>query len=140
MTRITLGLIVICIALTSSAAELTVKDGWVRASIPGAPNGAAYFTLHNDSDRRISLIGLSTPVSETAELHTHRHEEGMMKMAHVPKLRLEPGETVTMQAGGYHVMLLGLKEPLKAATRIRVVLYFADDTTQTVELDVRDAQ
>ena len=119
------------------AAELTVSEGWARASIPGAANGAAYVSLMNDSADNITLTGLSSEVSAKTELHTHVHEDGMMKMQHVPELTLRPGESVSMKPGSYHIMLMGLTSPLRAGAELALVLKFSDGTSQRMTLAVR---
>lgn len=132
--------VIVCaafISLTTHAAELLMKDGWVRASIPGAANGAAYLTLENNSERAVTLVGMSSAVSDTTELHRHTHADGMMKMEHVPEKTITPGESLMMKPGGYHVMLMGLKQPLQENQSIRIVLDFADGTQQVLDVGIR---
>ena len=117
---------------------LTVKDAWARSSPMNADTGALYFTIVNRSGQDDALVGVSTEVAATAELHRSHMEGDVMKMEPVPGGRVEvpAGQTVTFAPGGLHVMLMGLKAPLKAGSTFEVTLHFerAGDVTVTVEV------
>lgn len=123
-----------------TAAELTVNEAWARASIPGMANGAGYVSLTNNVQEPVTLVKLQSTASSKAELHTHQHDEGMMKMVHVPELTLAPGESLTMKPGSYHVMFFDLKNPFKKGDSIPLVLHFNDGSAQQVTLNVRELQ
>lgn len=106
-------------------------------SIPGAANGAAYLSLKNTGDDAVTLVGMSSEVAKVTELHTHIHADGMMRMENVPSKVISPGESLIMQPGGYHVMLMGLKQPLGDNGTVRIVLNFADGTQQTLDVGIR---
>ncbi len=115
--------------------DLAVTNAWARASAGAATTGAAYFTIadNTSTDR---LIGISTPVAGKAELHETRNENGVMQMRPVPALPLEPGKTLTLAPGGYHVMLLNLKQPLKAGDSFPLTLVFEKAKPITVQVKV----
>ena len=98
--------------------------------------GAAYFTVtaNVQPDR---LVGVSTPVAATAELHETINDNGVMKMRPVAAIALDPGKSVTFTPGGYHVMLVGLKSPLKAGDSFPLTLTFehAPPITVTVKVE-----
>lgn len=139
MLKKLLGCALLMMAIPSLANDLKIDNAWARASIPGTVNGAAYATLSNDSDSAVKLLGMHSSASKKAELHKHQHADGMMKMVHVQHVVIQPGESLTMQPGGYHIMLMGLNQPLKAGETVEVTLQF-DDKTQQISIPVRKSQ
>ena len=103
-------------------AVLTVNDPYVRAVPPGQPNSAAFMGLVNGTGAPRALVGGRSDVAEVVELHTHTMEDGMMKMRRVERIDLPAGETVTLDPGGLHVMLIGLKRGLKPGDQIDLTL------------------
>ena len=116
---------------------ITVSDVWARAS--KVRNSAAYMTITNERATPVRLVAVSTPIARRAELHTTRIEEGVMKMRPVEAIEIGPGQTVRLEPGGYHVMLLGLEEPLRVDDRFDLTLTFDDGTTVDVAAHVRKA-
>ncbi|AVJ56911.1 hypothetical protein C5610_11835 [Idiomarina sp. OT37-5b] len=129
--------ILACCTFSAWAVDVTATNAWARASIPGASSGAGYVSLHNETASVITLVGMKSDVSKTTELHTHIHEDGMMKMTHVSEVSIAPGETLEMKPGGYHIMLMGLQEPLQEGSTVAVELLFADGRSQLLQLEVR---
>jgi len=125
-------------ALTTGAfaqgGRVEVKDAWARATPSGAVNGAAYLTVQSASADR--LTGVSTPVAGKAELHETTMAGGIMKMREVPGIDLPPGQAVTLKPGAVHIMLLGLKQPLKAGGTFPLTLDFAKAGQQQVSVAV----
>ena len=113
-----------------------IDHPWARASAGAAKNGAAFMvlTVKGTGDK---LTGFASPVAASAELHETIDDKGIMKMRPVPNLTLEPGKPVTLAPGGYHVMLMGLKAPLKAGDAFPLTLKFehAPDMTITVNVE-----
>lgn len=96
-----------------SYAHVNISNAQVRLLPSVVPNTSAYLRLENDTTQPLILVSASSPVSKKVEIHNHIHEGGVMKMVHLPSLIVPPGETLHFQPGGYHLMLLGLKKPLK---------------------------
>ena len=113
-----------------------IDHPWARASAGAAKTGAAYLTI-TDQGPPDRLTGVSTPVADTAELHESMADMGTMKMRPLSGLTLAPGKPVTLAPGGYHVMLLGLKAPLKAGDTFPLTLRFehAEPLTVTVAVE-----
>jgi periplasmic copper chaperone A len=113
---------------TNSWAEntVTVENAWARATAPGQPNGAAYISLMNHSDKTVRLMSISsdTTISHQIEIHTHLQEDGMMKMRRLNNLSLPPHSQMTMQPGGHHLMLMKLQQPLKTGGTLPLTLRF----------------
>jgi len=78
----------------------------------------------------------STPVAATAEVHETTNDNGVMRMRPVPTLALEPGKSVTLTPGGYHLMLMGLKHPLKQGDSFPLTLTFAHAAPVTVQVSI----
>jgi copper(I)-binding protein len=94
-------------------AEVTVTDATVRLLPPGVPNTAAYFSIRNSSDISRTLIGASADFATKAEIHNHVLMNDMMSMQQQSEVVLQPGESVQFSPGGLHIMLFGLKQPLR---------------------------
>jgi copper(I)-binding protein len=94
-------------------AEVTVTDATVRLLPPGVPNTAAYFSIRNSSDISRTLIGASADFATKAEIHNHVLMNDMMSMQQQSEVVLKPGESVQFSPGGLHIMLFGLKQPLR---------------------------
>jgi periplasmic copper chaperone A len=129
------------LAEVADPANIRVDHAWSRASAGPASTGVAYFTVTNDGppDR---LVGTSTPIAATAELHETIRDNGVMKMRPVGALALTPGKPLTLSPGGYHVMLTGLKAPLKPNADFPLTLTFehAPPITVTVKVEAVGAQ
>lgn len=120
---------------TAQAAELSVEKPWARATAGRAETGAAYVTLKG-GDGADSLIAAASPVAESVELHTHLEEDGVMRMRQVPSIPVGPGEKVELKPGGLHIMLIGLKGPLKEGKRFPLTLTFQRAGTVEVEVPI----
>ena len=115
-------------------AQVTIDMPWARATAPKAMVGGAFMTITSIAADRVTRV--ESPVASTAELHQTVEEAGVMKMKPVPALVLEPGKSVTLKPGGYHVMLMGLKAPLKQGEHFPITLYFAKSPPVTVEVQI----
>ena len=117
------------------AGDVAVYDAWARASAGPARTGAAYVTIQNRGapDR---LIGVDTVVALRADLHTHTMEGGVMKMRAVDSVAIGAGQRISLQPGGRHVMLMGLKAPLKEGETFPMTLKFERAGTVTVTVRV----
>ena len=113
-----------------------VHDAWARASAGAAPNGAAYVALSGGA-KPDSLTGISTPVAEAADVHETIDDHGVMKMRSVPAVPIPAGQQVIFKPGGYHIMLMGLKQPLVAGQTFKLTLTFAHAAPVTIDVPVR---
>ena len=115
-----------------------VDHAWARATAASAKAGAIYLTL-TDTGAPDRVIGASTPVAATAEVHETINDNGVMRMRPVPALALETGTTVVLKPGGYHVMLMGLRQQLKPGDTFPVTLTFAQAPPVTATVTVGTA-
>ena len=96
------------------AGSLEIKHPWARATPKGATVAGGYLKIVNTGNAADRLIGGSTPASGKFEIHEMSMDGGVMKMRALPKgLEIQPGETVELKPGSYHLMFVGLKEPFE---------------------------
>jgi copper(I)-binding protein len=118
LTTLLAGLL---IAVASAAhAEVSVTAPWVRATVPAQKSTGAYMHLVSASGAR--LVGVSSPVAVTVELHQMEMKGDMMKMRQVDGIDLPPGKGVNLASGSYHIMLVGLKRQLRAGEAVEISL------------------
>lgn len=125
------------LAFPAFAADITVTDTYARASAGAAQVGAAFMTIGNSGTTADSLVAASTPAAAETELHTHMMEGDMMRMRQIPSIDVPAGGTVALQPGGLHVMLMGLKAPLKEGETFPLTLKFAKAGDLTVQVPVK---
>ncbi len=102
------------------AGDIQVENAWTRATAPG--QDAAGMDLTITSKQAATLVGVSSPAAKTVELHSMTSESGMMKMREVEAIELPAGKRVNLREGGYHLMLTGLKAPLKGGESVPLTL------------------
>jgi copper(I)-binding protein len=129
-----LTLIALALAAGTAHAQVTVKDPWVRATVPQQKATGAFMQLSAAQDTR--LVEARSPVAGTVEIHEMKMENNVMKMRAVPGLDVPAGKGVDLKPGGYHVMLLDLKEQMKEGATVPVTLVFEgkDKKRETVEV------
>jgi periplasmic copper chaperone A len=131
MTLNSLTSIALLIALASGAAPaqtadaaITIKDAWVRTTVPGQKGTGAYMKITAKEGTR--LVGASSPVAGMAEVHEMKMDGDIMKMRGLPGLELPAGKTVELKPGGLHVMLMDLKTALPKDSTVPLTLLFKD--------------
>lgn len=129
--------VLMSLAAAAASAQTTVKDAWIRGTV--AQQKATGMFAQISSVQGSRLVGVSSPVAGVAEVHEMAMEGNVMKMrALADGLALPAGHTVELKPGGYHVMLMDLKQPLEAGSTVPVTLVFegADKKRESVELQV----
>lgn len=116
---------------------IKIDQPWSRATPGTASVGAAYLVIHNTDKTADRLIGISTPIAETAEIHTHVMDNGMMLMQQLPAVDLTPDEPAVFKPGGHHIMLIGLKQPLREGERFQLTLTFAQAHAITFDVAIK---
>jgi hypothetical protein len=118
-------------ALPAQAEDVTVGSlkisaPWARATPKGASVGGGYMKITNTGTAPDRLLGGVTAVAGRFEVHEMSMDNGVMKMRPVTGgLEIKPGQTVELKPGGYHVMLMGLKEQLVQGKHFKATLEFA---------------
>jgi periplasmic copper chaperone A len=121
----------------AAAPAVTVSQAWARASAGAATTGAAYVTLTGGASDD-TLIGVSAPVADTVQVHESSSEGGVMRMRQVTAgVPVPAGKTVVLRPGGYHIMMIGLHQPLVAGHGFPLTLTFAHAAPVTVPVTVQ---
>jgi hypothetical protein len=113
---------------------LIVSHPWARASAPTARTGAAYMRIECAPGMKDRLLGARTPIAETATVHETTVIDGIARMRHVPEIGIAPDHPVDLAPGGMHLMLMGLKYPLKEGDLFPLVLTF--EKAGDIQVDV----
>jgi len=116
---------------------IKIVNPWVRAVPPNMKNSALFMTIVNEGDEDDELIGVETDVAKMVQIHKTVNEKGVMKMLHVDKIEIHGHSKVELKPGGYHVMLMGLKKPLKEGEKVKVILVFKNSGKIQIEAPVK---
>lgn len=117
------------------AGDVLAEGAWSRATAPG--QDAAMVDMSITSKQAATLVGFSSPACKAAELHSMTHEGGVMKMREVKEIALQAGQRVSLGESGYHLMLLGLKAPLKAGDALPLTLSVRLADKRIVKVEVK---
>jgi hypothetical protein len=114
------GLGLALFSATGLADPIEVTDAWARATMPGQTVAGVYMRIK--STLRARLVGVNSPAAKAAEVHSMRHEGGVMKMRKLEFLDLPAGETIALDPGGNHVMLFDIRRPLQPGEHVKLTL------------------
>ncbi|WP_374684693.1 copper chaperone PCu(A)C [Variovorax sp. ZS18.2.2] len=121
--------------VATAHAQVTVKEAWVRATVPQQQATGAFMQLSAAKDTK--LISASSPVTPIVEVHEMAMQDGVMRMRQVPSVVLPAGKTVELKPGGYHVMLLDLKQQVKEGDTVPLTLVFEGQDGKRETLEVK---
>lgn len=120
--------------------SITAADAWSRATAPRASVGAGYVTIRNSGTQPDRLISATSPRAARVEIHTMSLDNGIMRMRQLSNgLEVPAGGEALLAPGGNHIMLIGLKAPLKEGERVPATLRFARAGTIKVHFKVAAA-
>ncbi|RTM14179.1 MAG: copper chaperone PCu(A)C [Bradyrhizobiaceae bacterium] len=111
-------------AQTSAAGGVVIEQPWARATPGGAKTGAAYMTVKNSGVSPDRLVSATTSVADKVQFHEERGENGVSRMQEVASVNAEPGAQIVFKPGGMHMMMVGLKQPLKEGQTFQMTLQF----------------
>jgi periplasmic copper chaperone A len=133
--------ILVAFAGTAFAGDgpIHVADAKARPTAPGG-TGVVYMIVMNHGAADDDLTGLSTPIADKAEMHRTVTENGVSRMEAVADLPVKANEAATFGPGGLHVMLTGLKQPLKLSDSFPLTLTFAKAGAVTVTVSVQQVK
>ena len=127
-------------ATTAFAGDIEIKAPWVRGTVAGQMATGAFMEVTSKSGA--TLVGAASPVAGLTEIHEMKMDGGVMKMRAVPRLDLPAGKPVILGPGGYHVMLINLKQTIKTGDSVPLTLQFEgkDRKVEMIEVaaEVRD--
>ena len=115
-------------------AQTTVKDAWVRGTVAGQKATGLFAQITSAGGGK--LVSAASPLAGVVEIHEMAMDGNVMKMRAVPAVELPAGKAVELKPGGYHIMLMDLKQELKAGDAVPVTLVVegADKKRETIEL------
>ena len=120
------------------AGDLVITQAWSRATPSGAKIGGGYLTIENKGSAPDRLVGGSGDIAGKVEVHEMAMNNGVMTMRPLDKgLTIDPGKTVKLAPGGYHLMMFDLKSPLKQGDKVPVTLEFEKAGKVKLSLDVQ---
>jgi copper(I)-binding protein len=131
-------LLVLSACSSTGGPSLTVSEAWVREAPMTDRPGAAYLVIANSGGQADALVGASSPAAASVEVHeTVAAASGMTAMHPVERIEVPAGGSVRLEPGGYHLMLMGLKDPLVGGETVQLDLQFERAGTLSVQAVVR---
>ena len=128
----------IFMAHSAFASDITISDSWAAASLGKSPMSAAYMTISNKGTSKRILKQVTGDVSNVIEMHTHTtSHDGMMQMRKIEDVIIQPGKNTSFEPGALHLMLIGLKQALKAGESINMTLHFANGERFDTTFEIR---
>ena len=126
-------------ACGSGTDAISVESVWARTSPMSSDTGAIYMTLTSPNDDALVSAAVEKSIASMTQVHeTTMKADGTMGMQEVDEVALPAGTAVALEPGGFHIMLMGLKQPLVLGDTLEVVLTFQSGEEVTVDADVRD--
>lgn len=116
---------------------LNVSSAWSRELPPTAPVGAVFMTIDNPSQHADRLISADSSIADVTELHAHIHEGDVMRMVKVDAIDVPANGQLSLEPGGYHIMLIDLKKPLVAGQQLPLTLQFEHAGAMDVSVDIK---
>ena len=117
--------------------DVVVEGAWSRASIGTNRPGAAYMTIRNTGDEAVTLTKIHTDIAMMPEIHrTSTNDQGVSSMAPAGEIEIGPGETVALEPGGLHAMLMRLQRPMTEGDRFQLTLAFSDGSEVVVDVPI----
>lgn len=122
--------ITLALAGVAQAQTVRVEEPWVRGTVAQQKATGAFMRLTAPEPMR--LVGAASPVAGIVEIHEMAMDNNVMRMRAIPALALPANRTVELKPGGYHVMLMDLKQPVAAGQEVPLTLVFENAAGQRV--------
>ena len=119
------------------AADIVLRDAWIRAAPPSAVVLAGYATIENRGDRAVTLVGGASGAFGRVELHEMRMQDGVVKMRALERITIAPGETLELSPGATHLMLHSPRRALGPGETVTIELRDADGVCAAASFVVR---
>jgi len=132
------GVLILLLSACGTTEDIEIHSPWVRPTAQG-DNAAIYFQLHNHTQNADELLSASSNMADVLEIHESKMENDVMQMNTVSSLPLGAGEEVNFAPGGYHIMLVNIKQEFKDGDHIGIVLHFKNHKDIVVNVLVGDA-
>jgi len=116
--------------------NIHIDHPWSREAPPNAPVIGGFFQLTNHGDSDDALIAAESPIAGHVEIHTHKKEDGVMKMIKIDEIRIPVNESVLLKPGSFHLMIFNPTQSLKKGDRFPITLTFKNAGKVEVEMTV----
>ncbi len=127
------------LAKGANASDIMVMDAVASKSLtPTARTGAVGMSIMNHGSTLDKLLSMSSPAAEAVELHQNIREDGVVKMRQVEQWSIAPGETIDLVKADMHLMLVGLKTPLRPGDTVELLMVFEKAGELRVQVPVSD--
>ena len=123
------------LACAAAHAQVTVDKPWVRTTVAQQTTTGAFMTITSAQGGK--LVSASSPIAASVEVHEMKMEGDVMKMRPVDALPLPAGKPVDLKSGSYHIMMMGLKAPVKAGDVVPIKLVVEDAKGKRETVDVK---
>lgn len=132
------GLLATLLGVNATAASINVSEPWVRATVAPQTSTGAFMTIVSKAPA--TLIAASSPVAQNIQFHAMSMNEGVMRMRALKAVPLRANVPVNFAPSGLHMMLTGLKQPIRSDARVPLTLTFiVNGKEQTVSVEARAA-
>ncbi len=123
-------------AQAQTAADVKIEGAWVRVAVEGQKGTGGFMKL--TAPANMKLVAVSSPVAAVGEVHEMKMQGDVMRMNELKGgLELPAGKAVELKPGGFHIMLMDLKQPLKAESQIPLTLTFANAKGEQSKIDIK---
>lgn len=123
---LTASLLLIGASTATADATLEISEAWVREAPPTARMMAGYMTINNTGDAAVTVISISSPDFDSAEIHRTVIEEDIARMLPVKQLEIPANSQVKLEPGGLHLMLFDPKRPLREGETVTLIIQRRD--------------
>lgn len=130
--------LVVLLSACVKSETVEVHSAWVRSALAGE-NSAVYLILHNHTSQADSLINISADVANAVELHSTEVSNDVMQMRKVESIEMLVDSEIVFESGGYHIMLIGLKQDLNVGDEITITLHFENAPDLVIPVPVQDS-
>jgi copper(I)-binding protein len=117
--------------------QAAVTEAYIHLPLPGKSTTAGYFTITNSSKQAVVLTGVETDIAARAELHSHTHDQGVMRMRKESEIVIAAQATLAFAPGSWHVMLFDVQSGLTSGDSLQLTLRFADNSVLPVVARIR---
>lgn len=133
-TTLAAALLIGTISLPSWAVNISVTDVWTRTTVPGQKVSGGYLKIQSDEDAQ--LVAVSSSAVPRVEIHEMKMDGNVMRMREVKAIDLPKGKIVSLEPGGFHLMLMNLQKPIAAGDMVPLKLVVkSGGKQQTVEVE-----
>jgi hypothetical protein len=124
-------------AQANQAKEVLIDNPYVREMPPTAPATGAFMTFENTADAPAIIVKAASDAAKTVELHTHIHDNGVMRMREIAEIVIPANGQTELKPGGLHIMLIGPTRALKEGDMVEIELFFKDGSQTLVNAPVK---